>query len=132
MKHSLVLLLLLVQLAVAACAGGTQSGHWHTHAALIDNYRGPEAAGGGILFVYRSDATIRRVFLAGSFNIWHERDEKYELKQIRAGVWSIIVPLEPGIYQYKFVVDGRWLPDPANPNTRADGFGERFSVVEVR
>ena len=28
------------------------------------------------------------------------------------GVFEVVIPLAPGSYQYKFVIDGNWTPDP--------------------
>jgi hypothetical protein len=48
------------------------------------------------------------------------------------GVWTIDVPLEPGVYQYAFVVDGaEWRPDPRAVSQVDDGFGRENSVVIV-
>lgn len=52
------------------------------------------------------------VFLVGSFNNWNER----ELRMKKAGDgWIIPYVLGPGVYTYKFRVNGNWLTDPANP-----------------
>jgi glycosidase len=43
--------------------------------------------------------------------------------------WTVDVTLDPGTYEYKFVVDGdTWIADPANPTTIDDGFGGVNSV----
>ncbi|HUH03230.1 MAG TPA: alpha-amylase family glycosyl hydrolase, partial [Kofleriaceae bacterium] len=42
--------------------------------------------------------------------------------------WVAELTLEPGTYQYKFVVDGTWIADPGNPTTVDDGFGGTNSV----
>jgi len=48
-------------------------------------------------------------------------------------VWSITLPLTPGRYEYKFLVDGKkWMHDPENPQKIEDGFGGHSSVIEVR
>jgi hypothetical protein len=70
---------------------------------------------------FRLDAPgARRVSLAGSFSAWEPR---YELQEVRPGVWKAMVPVRPGVHDYLFVVDGeRWVPDPvARPAD--DGFG---------
>ena len=41
------------------------------------------------------------------------------------------VTLAAGTYQYKFIVNGVWKADPANPSTTPDGFGGVNSVLEV-
>lgn len=59
-----------------------------------------------------SDA--REVMLVGSFNQW--REFEWKMKRTPAG-WELPFTLGPGNYQYKFRVDGRLLPDPANAMT---------------
>ena len=51
------------------------------------------------------------VFLAGNFNGWNTR--AFALKKAEKGEWQITINLLPGIYEYKFVVDGQWRSDPA-------------------
>ena len=34
----------------------------------------------------------------------------------RAGEFSVSVAVEPGTYQYKYVVDDQWVTDPDNSN----------------
>jgi hypothetical protein len=50
------------------------------------------------------------VMLAATFTAW----ERFPLglARMRDGIWSIFVPLLPGIYAYRFIVDGRWCDDP--------------------
>ncbi len=39
-----------------------------------------------------------------------------EMKRSRKGVWSATVgPLDPGVYNYSFMVDGQQMLDPSNP-----------------
>lgn len=65
-------------------------------------------------------ADARSVHLAGSFSGWQPR---YELTPAGERHWTVTVPLEPGVHDYVFVVDGeRHVLDPAAP-TIADGFG---------
>lgn len=60
------------------------------------------------------------VSLAGSFTDWEPR---YSLEQATPGVWTVMVPLEPGVHDYTFVIDGeRWVVDPVAPRV-TDGFG---------
>jgi hypothetical protein len=72
------------------------------------------------------DAQI--VAVAGSFNDWNQS----QLLFAREGEeWVCRVDLNPGVYTYKFVVDGNWLLDPANPSTAEDEAGNVNNVVEV-
>jgi hypothetical protein len=60
------------------------------------------------------------VALAGSFTGWEPR---YELAERRPGVWSITIPVEHGVHDYAFLVDGeQWLADPGAAAVD-DGFG---------
>jgi hypothetical protein len=46
-------------------------------------------------------------------------------------LWTVVVPLEPGIHTYSFVIDGkRWIADPNAP-AFDDGFGGTNSRVAV-
>ena len=40
--------------------------------------------------------------------------------------------LQPGEYEYKFVVDGQWVADPDNPRQKADPFGGFNSLVAIQ
>jgi hypothetical protein len=86
---------------------------------------GPEEAlqvGAQRLYVqFRLEAPdASMVSLAGSFNEWQPT---YELREAAPGVWTALVPLDPGVYDYTFVVDGeRWVTDPYAPQVD-DSFG---------
>ena len=71
------------------------------------------------------------VQLTGDFVQWNP--EGIALREERAtGIWTVDVPLEPGVYQYGFVVDGvEWRPDPRAVSNVDDGFGRENSVVIV-
>ena len=70
----------------------------------------------------------REVALIGDFNGWRPG---HRLRQVAAGVWSVDVALEPGVYQYVFVIDGKtWRLDPLAPRV-ADGLGGASSRVDV-
>ncbi|HUE95728.1 MAG TPA: glycogen-binding domain-containing protein [Longimicrobiaceae bacterium] len=60
------------------------------------------------------------VALAGSFTEWAP---DIRLSETMPGVWSALVPLDPGVHDYTFVIDGdEWVADPAAPQVD-DGFG---------
>ena len=81
-------------------------------------------------FSYAAGKSANDVFLAGTFNDWS--DSKQRLGDADGdGVWETTLLLQPGSYQYKFVVDGSWHHDPNNPNGTDDGFGGQNSVLEV-
>jgi hypothetical protein len=70
---------------------------------------------------FRLDApNATQVRLAGTFTGWRP---SYSLQEVNPGVWSVLVPLEPGVHEYAFVVDAaKWTPDPTAPAVD-DGFG---------
>ena len=69
------------------------------------------------------------VKVAGAFNAWDTG--KGALKKNQKGVWTKILSLEPGSYEYKFVVDGKWMLDPACDETVGNPFGGLNSVLRV-
>lgn len=72
----------------------------------------------------------RSVALAGEFNRWKTDD--ILLKKQEGNVWTVSLPLNPGVYSYMFVIDGEvWLPDPDAGLYRDDGFGYKNSVLKV-
>ena len=53
------------------------------------------------------------------------------MKQKEDGYWEALLALAPGQYQYKFVVDGQWLHDPAAKKNLLNPHGSLNSVLEV-
>jgi hypothetical protein len=49
--------------------------------------------------------------------------------QKQGNEWIIEQHLLPGKHQYKFVVDGKWIVDPANELREPNEFGEENSVL---
>ncbi len=102
---------------------------------LFVGLRGPEAPPSSgqvawVRFVLHAP-TARQVALAGDFNGW--RTDAVLLADLNGdGIYSVMVPLSPGLYRYMFVVDGeRWVTDPAAEAYRDDGFGHRNAVIRV-
>jgi AMP-activated protein kinase-like protein len=70
----------------------------------------------------------RQVAVAGDFSGWKP---VHVMTRSEAGVWTVVVPLDPGVHEYAFVVDGeRWVADPTAPPVR-DGFGGVNSRLAV-
>jgi len=81
------------------------------------------------LVVVQPDARV--VQAAGDFNGWNP--SRTPLEQTADGAWTVTLPLEPGRYEYQFVVDGdRWIGDPFAVEQSNDGFGSRNAVLDVR
>jgi serine/threonine protein kinase len=69
------------------------------------------------------------VSLAGEFNKWSPTANP--LHKRPNGTWAATLQLAAGHYQYKFIVDGKWIPDPENPTQQDDTYGGKNSVVEI-
>ncbi|MEA4863453.1 MAG: glycogen-binding domain-containing protein [Victivallaceae bacterium] len=80
-------------------------------------------------FTYEGPAG-RKVCVAGSFNDWDPACKQLEYKSA-SGVYTGILMLEPGSYEYKFVVDGEWQLDVNNPNFAHNDFGSLNSMLVV-
>ncbi len=88
-----------------------------------------------LAFSYTSDTagfflsgyqSVRQVYLSGTFNNWSTM--RLPMKKTHEG-WEAKIALKPGKYQYKYIVDGRWMPDPDNNQRELDGQGGQNSVV---
>jgi hypothetical protein len=68
-----------------------------------------------------------QVSVAGSFNGW--KPEKTPLVRTGDGNWVGKVAVSPGRYEYLFVVDGQWVPDPKAKENVQNPFGGQNSVL---
>lgn len=99
---------------------------------------GVEAAhGDGVLrevVVRFRDGEAADVRIAGDFNGWiPDKDVRSRVENNgSARVWTKVLSLPPGTYQYRYVVDGRWREDPENPDANAGPVDERTSLLVVR
>jgi hypothetical protein len=70
------------------------------------------------------------VELVGDFNGWEPTIALEDLDG--DGVWTGRVPLEAGVHEYMFVLDGTsWVPDPNAESYADDGFGQMNSIVAI-
>ncbi len=83
---------------------------------------------GKVTFILRGYTSAKQVILTGSFNNWDE--ESIQMKYKTDG-WEIHLSLAPGIYEYKFIVDGKWMEDPANREKRRNEHDTYNSVLRV-
>lgn len=82
-----------------------------------------------VVFEY-FDPSARVVTLVGDFNRWDPNLKP--LKRDAGGLWKVTIRLEPGTYQYKFVVNGeRWEEDPLNLHRVMNEHGTFNSVRKV-
>lgn len=69
------------------------------------------------------------VLLAGNFSNWDQ--SPVSLKKMKDGKWEATLALEPGTYEYRFLVDGEWLDDPKCDQHAPNPFGSANCVRVV-
>ena len=69
------------------------------------------------------------LFMAGDFNSWHERS--HPMKKDGEDMWRKFVFLAPGMYEYKYLIDGKWCMDSENPLTCPNTFGSRNNFIVI-
>lgn len=76
-------------------------------------------------FRLEGQAAATSVLLTGDFTSWagQPADGAIPLTLDVDSAWTVVHTFAAGTYQYKFIVDGAWIPDPANPDTVDDTFG---------
>jgi len=96
--------------------------HW---TALL---HGPAVSQEGVRF--EADfPRARTVRITGSFCDWSAKG--LPLNKREDGLWECHLDLANGQYEYRFIVDGSWLPDPHNSQTVPNEFGGANSLVIV-
>jgi hypothetical protein len=77
------------------------------------------------------DSKAHTVAIAGDFNDWNPQANLLEDPE-GDGIWTGTLKLEPGRYEYMFVLDGeKWFPDPNALRYVKDGFGNKNAILEV-
>lgn len=69
----------------------------------------------------------KQVQIAGDFTGWQQ--SPVELKQLKDGSWKTTISLEPGRYEYRFIVDGDWQDDPGCKVHSPNSFGSENCVL---
>jgi len=71
----------------------------------------------------------KRVLIAGDFNNWSPISTP--MVNRRPGEFFTRLPLRPGRYRYRFIVDGKWVTDPYNTYVEVNSLVNWNNVVEV-
>lgn len=95
---------------------------------VYEDHYGPRRVTGGVLF-QAVTPNARTVEIAGDFNNWIP--ESLIERQKDLGLWQKVIPVTPGAYRYKFIVDGEWQLDPFQPGRRPNAFGTMDSLLEI-
>ncbi len=84
-----------------------------------------------VVFSLPAETQAERVALCGDFNDW--APEGISLARGNDRTWRVTVPLTPGIYRYKFLLDGEtWENGTDADRYEENAYGTQDSVIEVR
>ncbi len=83
---------------------------------------------GNACFRLKGYKDAKEVILAGSFNKWDENHFKMDKTE---NGWELSLQINPGIYEYRYIVDGQWMTDPGNPNKARNEFDDYNSVIDI-
>ncbi|HEY6000932.1 MAG TPA: glycogen-binding domain-containing protein [bacterium] len=86
-------------------------------------------AGKLVQFALKAEPT-NRVFVAGTFNNWDPGANPLQGSP-DSGYFTTALHVPTGRHEYKFVVDGAWVVDPACPDCVPNAFGSTNSVLRV-
>ncbi|MGW8309961.1 MAG: glycogen-binding domain-containing protein [Thiogranum sp.] len=75
------------------------------------------------------DIECTRLQLAGDFNDWVP-DRDIETRNVN-GRWQKVFTAEPGVYEYRLLIDGKWQADPTNPHEIPNDNGGVNSLLQV-
>ena len=72
----------------------------------------------------------KRVYIAGTFNAWEPAQRR--MKRLKKGEdkFIAVLELEPGVWEYKYVVDDEWQCCPC-ASKAINELGTENSLVEV-
>ncbi len=71
----------------------------------------PRITDGMVEFSYKATLKVKSVSIAGEFNSWNPTKDFLKYDE-RRGLWYILIPLDVGKYEYKFLIDGEWMDGP--------------------
>ena len=100
-------------------------------AGVTGEAAGPEAERTvDVVFSLPAETRAERVTLCGEFNDWSL--DSIGLARGADRAWSVTVPLTPGTYRYKFLLDGEtWENGPDADRLEDNAYGTQDSVIVV-
>lgn len=104
-----------------------------THAPHVGTEADHDAAAREVIVRFK-DESAGDVRIAGDFNGWvPDRGVRSLIaSEGQTRVWTKVLKLAPGTYQYRYVVDGEWREDPSNPQSAPGPTGQPNSILHVR
>lgn len=109
-------------------------GQWITDPSNNLREYGGEGSDNSVVYCYNHEfilkgfSNARKVVVTGNFFNWNKRG--IALTRTTDG-WSLPMYLRDGTYLYKFLVDGKWVVDPANKSVRVDLQGNVNSQLSI-
>lgn len=104
----------------------SQAAHEETQ-RKIDRIYGVTQTPEGVVFRAPGEG-VSEVQVAGDFNDWMPHTAPMR----RSGKdFETVIPLPPGRYRYRLVMDGRWSHDSANPDMETNQYGEWNSIINI-
>jgi chromosome partitioning protein len=95
----------------------------------VERLHGPRMISDGVLFMLDAP-DAQHVLVTGEFTNWSREGIPLE-RDPSDGIWKTTVDVEPGEYEYRFVVDGVWIRDPNNKDYIRNEFGQENSLLVV-
>ncbi|MCB0082694.1 MAG: isoamylase early set domain-containing protein [Caldilineaceae bacterium] len=80
-----------------------------------------------VLFELPAFLWADRIFVVGEFNAWDQRS--LPMTQDHRGIWQLELDLPVGRYEYRYLVNGRWLTDSQADTLVPNEFGSLNSVI---
>ena len=96
---------------------------------ILDGLQAADRSKGKTKLTLSGYPKARLVTLAGNFNNWNNVQTFYTK---RNGKWECYLDAQPGAYEYKIIVDGKWILDPKNPKTIKNAEGNTNSILVIR
>ena len=140
MKKTIAILITAILFLALGCSGTTikPDNGGKTGNTVVTNtppkiVKNPEITDKGMRFVYRLKIQPQNdLFLTGGFNGWTPNAPKFQLKKGDDGMWSVVVKIDQGRWEYKFVVDGQQFYDSFAKEIEPDETGRKKSLVTVQ
>jgi 1,4-alpha-glucan branching enzyme len=83
---------------------------------------------GSVSFKVKANGKTAKVAVAGDWNNW----QPVAMKKQKDGSFVATVQVSPGRYEYKFIVDGKWVHDPDVTGVTPNPFGSLNSVMSIK
>jgi 1,4-alpha-glucan branching enzyme len=82
---------------------------------------------GTVRFVFKPQGIAKQVRLLGDFTEW----APVTMRKQKDATFVATLPLEAGVYEYRFMVDGEWQGDPDGQCWAPNPFGTMNSVARI-